>query len=96
MILRQHFLTLVKYGNNRENEINGNSKHFQVFKIFLLRRIIRVLGFSNKLENCVIESGQVPTSVTNSKIKVKRTMDLQNFIEYPRLYVIPRFRQSEL
>ena len=51
MILRQHFLTLVKYGNNRENEINGNSEHSQVFEIFFLRRIIRILGFSDKLRN---------------------------------------------
>ena len=58
MILRQHFLTLVKYGNNRKNEINGNSEHSQVFEIFLLRRITRILGFSDKLRNYVKEEGQ--------------------------------------
>ena len=58
MILRQHFLTLVKYGNNRENEINENSEHSQVFEIFLLRKIIRILGFSDKLRNYVEEEGQ--------------------------------------
>ena len=87
MILRQHFLTLVKYGNYRENEINEIVRYS---KFPQARNIPRYPKYFCREEFLDFRINWEIVWKSKGKIKVISTLVLQNFIEDPRLDMISK------